>query len=132
MKLRITIDGKTYEAEVEILEPEESRPAFVPSSPATPYPPMSRNGDPAGMPPALQPPDDPGDGGRICLSPVTGLVIRVNVEPGQTVQPGELLVVLEAMKMENQVTAKHAGIVKSVNVTPGNPVRMHQVLIEFE
>ena len=117
---------------MEILDAEESGSPFVPYTPATPYPRMSMDGDSASTPPAPQRSDDSGDDGRICLSPVTGLVIRINVEPGQTVQAGDLLVVLEAMKMENQVTAKHAGIVKSVNVTPGNPVRMHQVLIEFE
>ena len=40
--------------------------------------------------------------------------------------------VLEAMKMENQVTAQHAATVKSVNVVPGNSVKVHQVLLEFE
>jgi len=64
-------------------------------------------------------------------SPVTGLVIKVNVEPGQEIQPSDVIVVLEAMKMETTVTAHHAGRVKSVNVAPGNPVKLHQVLVEY-
>jgi methylmalonyl-CoA carboxyltransferase small subunit len=125
LKLRITIEGKTYEAEVEILESEESGPAYTayPPIPAV-YPPM-----PIASPPA---PESGEDGHKICRSPVTGLVIKVNVEPGQTVAQNDLLMVLEAMKMETQVTAMHSGTVKSVNVVAGNSVKVHQALIEFE
>jgi methylmalonyl-CoA carboxyltransferase small subunit len=77
-------------------------------------------------------PDLGQDGHKICRSPVTGLVIKVNVEPGQTVEQNDLLMVLEAMKMETQVTAMHQGTVKSVNVVAGNSVKVHQPLIEFE
>ena len=128
MKLRITIEGKTYEAEVEILEDEESEHPYVPYTPApasyTP-PPISFPSNPVTM-------MDTGDGAKVYRSPVTGLVIQVNVEPGQQVQSNDVLMVLEAMKMENQVTATHAGTVKSVNVVPGNSVKVHQVLLEFE
>ena len=128
MKLRITIDGKTYDAEVEILDAEESGPTFQSHAPvAASYVPV-----PVSVSPAQTNGIDNGAGDKVCRSPVTGLVIKVNVEPGQEVQPDDLLVVLEAMKMETRVTATHARIVKSVNVTPGNPVRLHQALIEFE
>ncbi len=128
MKLRITIDGKTYDAEVEILETEESGPSFQSYAPVTPqYPPASVSASP-GQTNGI----DGGTGDNVCRSPVTGLVIKVNVEPGQQVQPNDLLLVLEAMKMETRVTATHARTVKSVNVIPGNPVRLHQALIEFE
>ena len=129
MKLRITIEGKVYEAEVEILEDEESEHPYVPYTPApasyTP-PPMSFTPSPA------IPNDSGGDHSKVCRSPVTGLVIAVNVAPGQQVQSNDVLMVLEAMKMENQVTAAHPGTVKSVNVAPGSSVKVHQVLLEFE
>jgi len=82
--------------------------------------------------PASAPVIDTGEECKICRSPVTGLVIAVNVEPGQTVQANDVLFVLEAMKMENQVSAPHAGTVKAVNVVAGNSVKVHQVLLEFE
>lgn len=126
MKVRITIEGKTYEAEVEILEDEDLTPAQAP------YPPLPAT-YPAPVPsPVIPHPDTNEDGGRICRSPVTGLVIKVNVEPGQAVQPGDVLMVLEAMKMETQVTAHHAGTIKTVHVLAGNSVKVHQVLIEFD
>ncbi len=59
-------------------------------------------------------------------------MIKVNVKAGQQVQPHEVVMVLEAMKMENSITAHHAGRVKCVNVAPGNPVKLHQVLLELE
>ena len=128
MKLRITIDGKTYEAEVEILEDEESEHPYVPYTPA----PVSYTPPPVSFTPAPAPVAAMGNDSKECRSPVTGLVIAVNVEPGQTVQANEVLLVLEAMKMENQVTAPHAATIKSVNVVPGNSVKVHQVLLEFE
>ena len=65
-------------------------------------------------------------------SPVMGLVIKVNVEPGQAVEAGALMLVLEAMKMETKVTAPRAATVKSVHVKPGDPVKVNQLLVEFE
>jgi methylmalonyl-CoA carboxyltransferase small subunit len=125
LKLRITIEGKTYEAEVEVLESDESAHAY------TAYPPIPAAYPP--MPMAPTPAHESGeDGHKICRSPVTGLVINVNVEPGETVEQNDLLMVLEAMKMETQVTAMHPGTVKSVHVVPGNSVKVHQALIEFE
>ena len=129
MKLRITINGKVYEAEVEILEDEESEHPYVPYAPT----PASYSPPPVSFTPApASALENNSDGGKVCRSPVTGLVIQVNVEPGQQVQSTDVLMVLESMKMENQVTAKHAGTVKSVNVVPGNSVKVQQVLLEFE
>ena len=59
-------------------------------------------------------------------------MIRVNVKPGQEIQPNDVIVVLEAMKMETSITAHQTGRVKSVHVAPGDPVKAHQVLIEVE
>ena len=69
---------------------------------------------------------------KVCRSPVTGIVIKVNVEPGQAVQANDPLMVLEAMKMETNVTAQAAGKVKSVRVAQGDSVKVGQVVVEFE
>ena len=131
MRLRITIDGKMYEAEVEILEDEESEHPYVPYRPApggytpAPFPVSTAAAKPSSMDPSV-------DHSKVCRSPVTGLVIKVNVEPGQTVEPNDVLIVLESMKMENNVTATHAARVKSVGAVPGSSVKVNQVLLEFE
>jgi pyruvate carboxylase subunit B len=65
-------------------------------------------------------------------APMPGLVARVLVTPGQTVTPGQGLVVLEAMKMENELRAGAAGTVRAIPATPGQAVEKGEILIEFE
>ena len=64
-------------------------------------------------------------------APMPGLVVRVLVAPGQAVTPGQGLIVLEAMKMENELRATAAGVVGAVKATPGVAVEKGQVLVEF-
>ena len=66
------------------------------------------------------------------VAPMPGLIVRVNVQPGDKVGQGQGLVVMEAMKMENELRAQAAGIVKSVDVTPGTAVEKGTILIEME
>jgi propionyl-CoA carboxylase alpha chain len=68
----------------------------------------------------------------VLKAPMPGLVVRVQVQPGDEVAAGHPLVVLEAMKMENELKAGAAGVVKSVRVAPGEAVEKGQVLVEFE
>ena len=124
MKLQVTIDGHAYAVEVEVLEENE-----IPESPThapqrTSHAATEHAQNHAG---GAWDPD-----GKICRSPVMGLVIKVNVTPGQTVEAGQLMLVLEAMKMETHVTAPHSGAVKRVQVSQGDPVKVDQVLVEFE
>jgi biotin carboxyl carrier protein len=65
-------------------------------------------------------------------APMPGLVVRVQVEAGQSVAAGAGVVVLEAMKMENELRAATAGIVRTVRVRAGEAVEKGQVLVEFE
>lgn len=66
------------------------------------------------------------------VAPMPGLVVRVNVRPGDTVATGQGLVVMEAMKMENELRAQGAGVVKAVLATPGTAVEKGAVLVELE
>jgi biotin carboxyl carrier protein len=65
-------------------------------------------------------------------APMPGMVVRIQVEPGQSVASGAGVVVLEAMKMENELKAAGPGVVRSVLVGPGEAVEKGQVLVEFE
>jgi biotin carboxyl carrier protein len=65
-------------------------------------------------------------------APMPGLVVRVLVKPGDRVEPGQGVVVIEAMKMENELRASVAGVVGRVAVSAGNAVEKGAVLIEFE
>jgi biotin carboxyl carrier protein len=66
------------------------------------------------------------------VAPMPGLVVRVNVEPGDTVDAGQGLVVMEAMKMENELRAPAGGTVRRVSVAPGTAVEKGAVLVELE
>ncbi len=65
-------------------------------------------------------------------APMPGLVINVNVEPGQAVQRGDALLILEAMKMENVIKSPGDGVVKKINVEKGAAVEKGYLLIEME
>lgn len=66
------------------------------------------------------------------LAPMPGLIVRVHVAVGDAVQAGQGLVVMEAMKMENELRAQAAGRVKTVHATPGTAVEKGALLIELE
>ena len=65
-------------------------------------------------------------------APMPGLIVRVNVQVGDQVQAGQGIVVMEAMKMENELKASAAGKVKSILATPGTAVEKGALLVELE
>lgn len=68
----------------------------------------------------------------VLKAPMPGLVVRIPVKAGDAVAAGAGLVVLEAMKMENELKAPAAAVVKSIRVAPGEAVEKGQVLLEFD
>ena len=69
---------------------------------------------------------------RTLKAPMPGLVVKVEVEEGDAVEAGDGLLIVEAMKMENELTAAAAGIVARIAVQAGDAVEKDQVLMEFE
>ena len=119
MKVEVAFDGKMYEIDLvprsEVHRPKRRRKLLQSSLVSM----ASANG--------LD-----GDGRRIYRSPVTGIVRGVHVQVGDELQPHDLMLVLEAMKMRTKLTAATAGKLKCVNVAPGQAVKIDQVLLEFE
>lgn len=68
---------------------------------------------------------------NLIKAPMPGLIIDLRVKEGDTVSAGDPLFILEAMKMENIITATGEGIVKAVHIKKGDSVEKNQVLIEF-
>lgn len=130
MKLNIEIDGKAYEVDVEVQEEHDPRimQGYVP-----PYAPVERVYVPL---PSTRPAPASGSeltaSDKVCRSPIAGIVVRVNVQNGQQIQTNDVLMVLEAMKMETNITAPVTGLVKSVEVQGGDAVQVNQVLVQFE
>lgn len=130
MKLKITVDGNVYEVEVEVAEPETPRHSYVP--------PMGQARVSAAPSSAVAPPSAAAsqapvaDESKVCRSPLAGVVSKVAVQPGQSIQVNDVLIVLEAMKMETVITAPIAGKISKINAAEGDGVQQGQVLIEFE
>ena len=129
MKLQIKINGKIYEAEVDILEEDEEQnppalPAFQPA-PVT-YAPVAVAAGPHA-------PDASAYGGeeKVLRSPVTGLVVRIAARPGMTVAKGALLLVLESMKMETNITAPYDGTIAAITAQQGHSVKTGDILAAF-
>ncbi len=74
----------------------------------------------------------PPDMSRFVLSPMPGLLVNVAVTPGQKVQAGERVAVIEAMKMENILFAAHDGVVKKIMASQGDSLTVDQLIVEFE
>ena len=71
-----------------------------------------------------------GDGSEFTLTaPMPGMVISYEVKEGDSVSQGDVLVILEAMKMQNSLTSSVAGTIKSIKVSPGTSVEKNQVLL---
>jgi methylmalonyl-CoA carboxyltransferase small subunit len=131
LKLQISIDGKTYETEVEVLEDD----AMPRQSSYGPFQPLHATVQSMPVVSAKAPAtaaEENANEDKLCRSPVTGIVIKVNIETGQAIEANDLIMVLEAMKMETNVTAPNAGKVKSVRVAQGDSVKVNQVVVEFE
>jgi propionyl-CoA carboxylase alpha chain len=80
----------------------------------------------------LMPYKAPPDMSRFVLSPMPGLLVDVSVQPGQKVQAGERVAVIEAMKMENILFAAQDGVVKKVVASKGESLSVDQMIVEFE
>jgi methylmalonyl-CoA carboxyltransferase small subunit len=135
LKLHIGIDGKTYEMEVEIVQEDKPQRAFgyVPIH----APPTTLRGVTAAeqVPPAGAPKADATEGpveeSLVVRCPVAGVVVHINVKPGQELNTDDVIMVLEAMKMETSVTASHPGKVKAIRVAEGDGVKVNQILLVF-
>ena len=114
MKYKVTLKGKTYEVEVNqgeamlLDEYEAYAPAPAPAA--------------APAAPAAAPAPVAAAAGEQVLSPMPGTIVKVNVKAGQAVKNGEVLAVLEAMKMENEIMAPHDATVVQVLTDVGTKV----------
>ncbi len=123
MNLSVTVDGKTFS--VEIANPKAD-PMIV-TVDGTQF---TVTADASGAVSAA-PAQSFVEGSETVTAPIPGVIQEVNVKPGQTVKKGDVLFVLEAMKMKNNITALHDGKVQTVNVGKGDSVSHGDVLMSY-
>jgi len=119
MKYKVTLNGKTYEVEVEkgkavLLDEYE---ALAPAPAAAPAAAAPAAAAPAAAPAPAAPVNLAA--GETIEAPMPGNIIRVDVKQGDTVKAGQILVILEAMKMENEIVAPKDGTVAQVVTSKG-------------
>ena len=105
-KYRVNVNGTVFEVEIEEMTGAPAAPAAAPA-PAAPAAPA---------------------GGEKITAPMPGTILAVNVTSGSAVKKGDVLMILEAMKMENEIMAPYDGAVTSVSVTKGAAVESGTLL----
>lgn len=118
-KYKITINGKEYEMDVELVNgsaPVASAPAKASKPAAAPV--AAPKAAPAAAPAGST------------VSPMPGTILKVNVKEGDAVKAGDSVVILEAMKMENDITAPRDGVVKALFVSEKQAVAKGDALFE--
>ena len=113
-KYRVNVNGTNYEVCVEEISADEAVKSAAPA--AAPAPAAATPAAPA---PA---------GGEKSIAPMPGTILSVNVKDGDTVKKGDILMILEAMKMENEILAPVDGVVAAVSVTKGQTVETGALL----
>ena len=122
MKYVVSLNGKNYEVEVTESDAVLTKVTDAPAAAAAPAAPVQQA--PAAAPAAQA----PVSGGTNIISPMPGTILSVNVTVGQAVKAGDVLMVLEAMKMENDIVASTDGTVRQLLVSKGSTVNTDDVL----
>ena len=118
-KYKITINSKEYEMDVELMD--GSVPSVkAPVQAAKPAPAAAPKASPVNAPAGAT------------VSPMPGTILKVNVKEGDTVKAGDSVVILEAMKMENDITAPKDGVIKALYVSEKQAVAKGDALFEVE
>ena len=117
-KYNVTVNGTSYEITLEVVDEKDIK-ASAPAPAAAPSP----------AAPAPAPAPVANANGETVVSPMPGNILAVNVQNGSAVKKGDVLMVLEAMKMENEIMAPKAGTVTQVAVSKGSTVETGAPLV---
>lgn len=122
-KFQVTVNGNTYEVEVQEVGQGSS---FVATQPAVAQTPVAVPAAPTAPVTSID-----NEGANKVGAPMPGKIVDVKVTVGQTIKEGDLVAVLEAMKMENEIFATASGTVASVNVSAGQMVEANDIIISI-
>lgn len=126
-KYNITVNGNSYEVLVEEISAENAASVAAPVASAAPAPKAA----PAAPKAAPAPKAAAAAGAMKVTAPMPGTILEVKVAQGQSVKKGDVVCVLEAMKMENEIPAPEDGVVASVNIQKGASVNAGDLLVSL-
>jgi biotin carboxyl carrier protein len=129
MKYIVTLNGKSYEVEVEKGNASIVRTENIPVSS------VQKASEPTSKPvaaPAADKQNIAGNTGEAVKAPMPGVVLDIKVSPGTAVKKGSVLLILEAMKMENEITAPRDGVIAQINASKGSSVNTGDILVVFQ
>lgn len=110
-KFKVKVNGTSYEVEVEeISAPKDAQPSAVSAAPKT------------------SPVQAPGEGQEVVTAPMPGNILSVNCSVGDTVAAGQVIAILEAMKMENEIMSPRDGKIIAMNVVKGSTVNSGDII----
>ncbi len=118
-KYNVTVNGTAYEITLEVVDAADVKAAPAPAAAPAAAPAPAPVAAPAAAP----------AGGETVSAPMPGNILSVNVQVGASVKKGDVLLILEAMKMENEIMAPCDGTVSAVNVTKGATVETGATLV---
>ncbi|HPU35203.1 MAG TPA: biotin/lipoyl-binding protein [Bacillota bacterium] len=131
-KLRITVNGRSYDVTVEVLETDENKHSPKREPESFPVQPLTAiNGGKAQANTSKgNTGSSPGNSaGKTINSPMPGTILSIKVNSGDQVKRGQVLIILEAMKMENEIMADSDGTIRDIHVSPGQSVQTGDLLI---
>ena len=137
-KYNVTVNGKTYEVEVQEAggaAPVYAAPVAAPlAAPAPVAAPVAAAPAAAAAPApkATAPAAAPSAGATIISAPIPGKILDIKVAVGDAVKKDQLLLILEAMKMENEIFSPNAGIVDTIPVSSGDSVNAGDLLVSLK
>lgn len=123
----ITVKGISYEVEVEELKGQKTADTVKQSAEPAPAPEVS-----APAPAVSAPAPASSDSSKNITCPMPGTILKVMVKPGDAIKRGDVVIILEAMKMENEIFATDDATVESVNVSEGSTANTGDVLVTFK
>ena len=122
-KFNINVNGKAYQVEVEEVG---GSTAFVPQSASVPVGEPQTAPTPTPAPVAVAPAD-----ATIISAPMPGTILNINVAVGDSIKAGDTLLILEAMKMENEILSPKAGTIATIQAVKGSSVNAGDILISI-
>jgi len=133
----VTVNGETFEVEVEEIKAgtaaDQTNGSVAPAKPANLVGNLTPNPAPASSPaPVATARAGAAGGGGSVKAPMPGNILNVKIKEGDNVKSGQVLLILEAMKMENEIVAPKDGVVKRVYVGPGQSVNTGDPLVDIE